>query len=168
MIFQFFIFSHSQRLNISFESCHQKALRQWIHQREAKRHLQLLVIKPYPKATKPISLSKILQHPHKPHTPSPIFPIYTQHPEELGGGKNKAGLLSDLAELWKRSQKSQGQMQGKGCALQGTLMCCSNPGVLPEPSIHEPSRAGSRGWEQEDPPEQPTALPGCCLHFPAD
>lgn len=61
--------SSCQRLNISFESCCQNALRQWIHQREAERHLQLLVIKSYPKATKPISLSKILHHPHKPHPP---------------------------------------------------------------------------------------------------
>lgn len=58
--------SPCRRLNTSFESCCQKALR---HQKEAKRHLQLLVIKSYPKATKPISLSKILHHPHKPHPP---------------------------------------------------------------------------------------------------
>lgn len=47
-----------------------------------------------------------------------------------------------LGRALKRSQKCPGQMQGKGCALQGTLTCCSNPGVAP--SIHEPSRAGSR------------------------
>lgn len=71
-------------------------------------------------------------------SPSPVFPIFTQYPEELeGGGKNKARLLLHLAELWKMRQKSQGQRQGKGSAL-GTLLCCRNPSTIPEPSVHEP------------------------------
>lgn len=130
-----FHLSPCRRLNISFESGAKKALRQWIHQTEVKRHLQILVIKSYPEATKPTSPSKILHHPHKPHPPhTPIFPIFTQYPEELGsrGEKTKpcactVRLLLYLAELWKTRQKSQGQMQGKGCALGSSAGCSHVP-----------------------------------------
>lgn len=123
--------------------------RQWIHQIEVKRHLQILVIKSYPEATKPTSPSKILHHPHKPHPPhTPIFPIFTQYPEELGsrGEKTKpcactVRLLLYLAELWKRRQKSQGQMQGKGCAL-GSSAGCSH---VPQQSRCDSRAACARG-----------------------
>lgn len=96
-----FHLSPSQRLNISFESCHQKALRQWIQQKEAKRHPQLLVIKSYPKATKPTSLSKILHHPHKPHLP----PQYSQYIHDIQKswevGKTKHGCCW----IWQSSEE---------------------------------------------------------------
>lgn len=84
-------------------------------------------------------------------SPTPVFP---QYPEELGGGggKSQAGLLLHLAELWKRRQKSQGQMQGKEGLSSGQLCraptCCSNPSRFPEPPVHEPFAEPGRGRQQ--------------------
>lgn len=153
-----FHLSPCQRLNASFESCLQKTLRQWVHQREVKRHLQIFIIKSYPKATKPISLSKILHHPHKPLPHSLDIPnIYTtsRRAGEWWGKQSRVGTA--LGKLWKMRQKSQGRVQGKGSALGSSAGAphvpqqsqCDSRALNPECSA-EPSRGRERwlgeGW----------------------
>lgn len=161
-----FHLSPCRRLNISFESGAKKALRQWIHQTEVKRHLQILVIKSYPEATKPTSPSKILHHPHKPHPPhTPIFPIFPQYPEELGArGKKQSpvhaqwGCYCTWQSSGRRDRNPKDRCRGWDvlwAALQGALTCLSNPGAIPEPRapgerwIHERFEGPSRGREQQ-------------------
>lgn len=138
------------KIKYQFWNCCQKALRQWIHQREAKRHLQLLVIKSYPKAAKPISLSKILHHPHKPHPP----PQYSHNIQRAGGwrdGNTKQGCYCSWQSSgrWGRSPKGRGRGRAlPWAALQGTLTCRSNLGAIPEPSVHEPFAEPSRGRQR--------------------
>lgn len=74
------------RLKINFESCHQKASRQWIHYREAKRHLQPSVIKSYPEATKPIS-------PLQNSSACTKTSIFTQYIQSWGWRKKKSNPL---------------------------------------------------------------------------
>lgn len=170
-----FHLSPCPRLNISFESCHQKALKTVDPSEQSKETSPVInykIISQGYQANFPLqnssSSTQTSSHP-------PIFPIFAWYSEELGGGgKNKAGLLLHLAELWKMRQKPQGQRQEGLCsghsAGQSHLLQKSqhHSRAINPWAFAEPSRGRNSAWEKDDHPEQPPALPGCCLLFPAD
>jgi len=77
------------RLKINFESCHPKSFETVDAPEHSEETLQLSVIKTYPEATKPISPSKIVQHPHKSHLPRQHL-YNTQKSEGWGDKEAKA------------------------------------------------------------------------------
>lgn len=140
-----FHFSPCPRLSISFESCHQKALRQWIHQRAANRHLQLLIIKSYPKLPSQFPSPKFSLI-HTNLIPFPNIPMIFRRAGRWGEKQGRAAIalgraLEDETEI-PRAEAGKGSALG---TLQGSLTCCRNPSIIPEPSIHESlqSQAGA-------------------------
>lgn len=161
-----FHLSPCQRLNISFESCCQKALRQWIHQREAKRHLQLLVTKSYPKATKPISLSKILHPPHKPHPP----PQYSQYIHNIlkswQVGKTKQGCCCTWQSSGRWDRNPKGRCRGRALLCRALRCAAAIPAWFQSHqsmSLLQSRQQGlAEGWSSNLLPCQPA---GCTFQL---
>lgn len=175
------------RLNISFESCCQKSFKTVDpseRSEETSPDISYKIISRGHQANFPFQNSSPSTQTSSPHTP--ILPIFTQYPEELGGrGKNKAPCvhgraatalgraLEDETEI-PRADAGEGMCSGQLCralshapAIPARFQSRVRPGSDESMSVlKNQAGAGNSGWGKDDRPEQPPALPCCCLHFP--
>lgn len=83
--------------------------------------------------------------------------------------------LEDETEI-PRADAGDGMCSGQLCrvlsrasAIPVQFQSCVRPGSDESMSVlKDQAGAGNSSWGKDDCPEQPTALPCCCLHFPTD
>lgn len=135
-----FHLSPCPRLNISFESCHQKALKTVDPSEQSKE-------------TSPVINYKIISQGYQANFPlqnsssstqTSSHPQYSQYLHDIQkswevGGKTRQGCYCtwQSSGRWDRNPKGRGRKGSALGTLQGSLTCCRNPSTIPEPSIHE-------------------------------
>lgn len=132
------------RLNNSFESCCQKSFKTVDpseRSEETSPDISYKIISRGHHTNFPFQNSSSSTQTSSPHTP--IFPIITQYPEELGGRGEKQnpvrarqGCYCTWQSSGRRDRNPKGRCRGRDvlwAALQGALTCPSNPGAIPEP-----------------------------------